>query len=200
MNKLEKLKHFESLNRSQVITDVYLYIDNKVKNSNIYSLIDIPTLLEKAIRKLLNGTHAWDIKNDPNPTKLLGQNIWKEICHEMERRRKNKDYKSFQNPVDLNFLSENPLIENIDLLDEIVEIEEDKIWKSLKEQAEKENEDAWYYLLTMEDLYKKNKKVPRRSQIAEHMNVNVEKVSQIKRWIQRHYQEKVIISLKGASQ
>lgn len=196
----DKIKHFESLNRGQIISHIIIYIDDRIKYSNIYSDIDVLQYTTEAIKKLLDGTHAWNIVNDPNPTRLLQNNVWRAICHEMEKRKNSKEYKNFHNPIDYDSLLDSAFICDEEFGEEDnIEIYEDEIWKWLKNEAEKKNEDAWYFLDAEEELYKNYKKIPKRADIAKHLGWELEKVTNVKRWIKRNFEEKINKKRKGAS-
>ena len=194
-----KIEHFESLNHADIISRVFIYIDDRIAWSKIYSDLDVSKLTETAIKKLLDGTHAWDIEKDPDPTRILQNNVWRAICHEMEKRARNEEYKSFHNPIDYDALLDDSIVDDTQWIDNDEEISSDKIWEWLKHEAETQNEDAWYYLETTEELLHKFNKIPKRSIIAKHLGWNLEKATNVKRWIKRKFEYKIHEKTKGAS-
>lgn len=183
----KKSEHFESLDKNTIIKNVYLYIDAKLKWKRIDNIDNPFDFIKIAIEKMLDGTYKWDPETDPDPTRFLMRSTWRDIVNELRKRSKNKLYNRFSHPED--FADYNEMIGNYDSEIEGKEtmLLHDEIWLQMKEAALEENEKAWLYLETMEEMHNKKGGVPKRAEIAEHLEWEVSEVTNVMKWIQRHF-------------
>lgn len=188
-----KLEQFEKANRTDVITTVLAYIDEKLKHSQIRDIDPLPYLLN-CIEKLLKDdsekdSNVWDIDKCPNPTPPLRKGVWRDICHEIDRRCRGGEVTNFHNPIEYN----DDVIGTEDdcpfSSEDLKDVQCDEEWLEMKRIAEDTDEDAWFYLDAMETLLNENNKIPKRSQIAEYLGYSVEEVTNIQKRIKRRFDE-----------
>ena len=66
MKELDKLEHFNSLDKGAIIANVLMYIDDRLQSNWRNNIEDPLPYILTAVEKLLEGKHAWDVTTTPD--------------------------------------------------------------------------------------------------------------------------------------
>lgn len=142
------IEQFEKLDFNELFGVLSAYVEYKINVHRVYGINGYEFIMD-AITKLLCGKNKWDIKKYPDLTPILRKNIWRDICHEVEKRAKNQEYNNFMNPEDIDTINigKLPLVElrRLPVDQESTQLR----WKAIKDTC-KSDEDASFILEVME--------------------------------------------------